>query len=207
MIASATRPRVHRALRGFSDLHHYWDQAAESWIVQILPGEYYVTDQEEIVTTVLGSCITTCIRDRNGSIAGMNHFMLPQEPGEDVRGAALRYGSYAIERLINELIKHGARREELEVKVFGGGRVIASQTDIGGSNIRFARQYFADEGIAIDVEDVGGPWARRLRYHALSGRAMVKHLPVGEASQAISHEQTFRKRLAQETIAGEVELF
>lgn len=206
MIAPLTT-RTHRTLRGFSELHHYWDATASSWIVQILPGEYYVSDQNEIITTILGSCISTCIRARNVPLAGMNHFMLPNEPGQDMKGAALRYGSYAVERLINELVKHGANRSTLEVKVFGGGRVIKSQTDIGASNIRFVREYFQEEGIEIKSEDVGGACARRVRYHCATGRVQIKQLPVGEASDVIQSEQSFQSRLVRERVSGEVELF
>jgi chemotaxis protein CheD len=193
-------PRVFRPTRGFEKIHHHWDAAAKSWIVQILPGEYYVTNHDEIIATVLGSCVSTCIRDRELGLGGMNHFMLPEEPGSDKRGDALRYGCFALERLINELLERGARKQALEIKVFGGGRVIAGLGDIGRSNYEFVRGYLADQQLTAAAEDVGGPWARRLRYHPRSGKALVKHLPMREAGKIGDLERDFREKLKRQKI-------
>jgi chemotaxis protein CheD len=200
-------PTGYRPTRGFEHVHHHWDAAANSWIVQILPGEYYVTQRDEIIATVLGSCVSTCIRDRNTGLGGMNHFMLPEDPRQDARGDALRYGCFALERLINELIKRGALRDQLQIKVFGGGQVIAGMSDIGRSNVEFVRNYLSDEGLSADVEDVGGPWARRVRYFPATGRVLVKHLPMGEATKVRTQEEDFRAKLQRERPVGEIELF
>lgn len=206
-------PIMHRAppgyspTRGFEHIHHHWDAVANSWIVQILPGEFYVTAAEEIIATVLGSCVSTCIRDRNTGLGGMNHFMLPEDPRKDARGDALRYGCFALERLINELLKRGAARGELEIKVFGGGQVIAANSDIGRSNVEFVRTYLQDEGLRSEVEDVGGPWARRVRYYPANGKVLVKHLPMNDAVKVTKQEESFRSKLKSERLAGEVELF
>jgi chemotaxis protein CheD len=200
-------PPGYRPTRGFEHLHHHWDAAQGSWIVQILPGEFYVTERDEIIATVLGSCVSTCIRDRNTGLGGMNHFMLPEDPRRDVRGDALRYGCVALERLINELLKRGADRSELQIKVFGGGQVIAGMSDIGRSNVEFVRGYLRDEGLALDVEDVGGPWARRIRYFPAIGKVLVKHLSMGEATKVQTDEERFRDKLRKERLTGEVELF
>lgn len=193
--------------RGFESVHHHWDASANSWIVQILPGEFYVTNGPEIIATVLGSCVSTCIRDRRTGLGGMNHFMLPDDPRKDRKGDALRYGCFALERLINELLKRGAGREALEIKVFGGGQVIAAMSDIGRSNVEFVRQYLLDEGLHAEVEDVGGHWARRLRYYPSTGKVLVKHLPMREAAKIGSQEESFRSKLQKERVAGDVELF
>jgi chemotaxis protein CheD len=193
--------------RGFEQLHHHWDAAVKSWIVQILPGEFYVTYSDEIIATVLGSCVSTCVRDRRTGLGGMNHFMLPDDPRNDPKGDALRYGCFAVERLLNELFKRGAHRDALEIKVFGGGQVIAGMGDIGRSNIEFVREYLQDEQLTAAVEDVGGPWARRVRYHPSSGKAWVKHLSMREADKVRDREQSFRSKLRSERLAGEVELF
>lgn len=200
-------PTAYKPTRGFEKVHHHWDAAARNWIVQILPGEYYVTAGDEIIATVLGSCVSTCIRDRRTGLGGMNHFMLPQDPGSDMRGDALRYGCFAVERLLNELIKRGAQRSELEIKVFGGARVIASMSDIGRSNYEFVRKYLREEQLGAAAEDVGGNAARRLRYHPKSGKVLVKHLPIREAGKIGDRERDFRSKLLEERVVGEVELF
>lgn len=193
--------------RGFENVHFHWDSAANTWVVHLLPGEFYVTAGAEIVATVLGSCVSTCIRDRRTGLGGMNHFMLPEDPNKDSRGDALRYGCFALERLINELLKRGANRSELEIKVFGGGQVIAAMSDIGRLNIDFVRQYLGDEGLPMDVEDVGGFWARRIRYYPSTGKVLVKHLAMREAAKIGTDEENFRAKLRHERVAGEVELF
>ena len=200
-------PPGYRPTPGFEGIHYHWDAGANSWIVQILPCEFYVPAAGEIIATVLGSCVSTCIRDRKTGLGGMNHFMLPEDPRRDARGDALRYGCFALERLINELLKRGAERRELEIKVFGGVQVIAAQSDIGRSNVEFVRGYLYDEGLHAEVEDVGGPWARRVRYYPATGKVLVKHLPMGEATKVTSQEESFRSKLKNERQAGEVELF
>jgi chemotaxis protein CheD len=200
-------PKGYKPTKGYEHVHHHWDNALKSWIVQILPGECYVTEGDEIIATILGSCVSTCVRDRRSGLGGMNHFMLPEDPRSDVRGDALRYGCFAVERLMNELFKRGAARNELEIKVFGGGQVIAGMTDIGRSNVEFVHNYLHDEGLELSAEDVGGHFARRLRYHPRSGKVLVKHLPIQEAAKVGSKEREFRARLKSERIAGEVELF
>jgi chemotaxis protein CheD len=201
------RPLVsYRPPRGFENMHHHWDASAKAWMVHLLPGEYYVTTSEEFVTTVLGSCVSTCIHDPVVGIGGMNHFMLPEDPSADQAGNALRYGGFAVERLINELLKQGAVRGRLECKVFGGGQVIAGTSDIGKSNVDFVRVYLADEGLPIVAEDVGGQVARRVRYHARSGRVFLKQLPMHE-SKVREREQAFRAQLRNGPKAGGIELF
>ena len=151
-----------KKLLGFDGIHHYWDAADGLWVAQVLPGDYFVTRHDEVIATTLGSCVATCIRDPEAGVGGLNHFMLPDTPGGSETGQAMRYGCYAVERLINELVKYGARRERLEIKVFGGGKVIAGMGDIGGRNIAFVHDYFSTEMLDIVAEDVGGISARRV---------------------------------------------
>ena len=196
-----------RALRGFDGIRRYWDKNEGRWIAQVLPGDYYVTTHDEIIATVLGSCVSTCVRDEVAGIGGLNHFMLPSQ-GSDVRAdEALRYGCYAVERLINELVKHGALRERMEVKIFGGGKVIAGMGDIGRKNIEFVHQYFATEGLPIEAEDVGGVWARRVRYFAASGKVMLQRLQTQEAGEVARNETDLRRRISVAPPRGEVDLF
>lgn len=196
-----------KPLRGFESMHRYWDMGDNNWVAPVLPGDYYVTKGGEIITTVLGSCVSTCIRDPVVAISGLNHFMLPTQGGAVMAGEALRYGCFAVERLINELIKYGARREQLEIKVFGGGKVIAGMSDIGLKNIRFIHEYFTTEGLAINAEDTGGTWARRVRYYTDTGRVLIQRLQTQETNQVVSRESELQRSLSIVPRRGEVDLF
>src|SRR4051812_20226367 len=142
---ATSRPQAPPVLPGFEQLQRFWEPDTHRWTVKILPGEYYVTRSDEAITTVLGSCISACIRDPVVNVGGMNHFMLPEDnsvrsPGSnEAPMLATRYGSYAMESLINDLLKLGARRGRLEIKIFGGGRVLSAMTDIGARNISFVK--------------------------------------------------------------------
>ncbi len=197
----------------FSHMPRFWDPQAGSWTVKILPGEYYVTRGDEAISTVLGSCISVCIRDRECAVGGMNHFMLPADLASgtdswldpDV-GLATRYGSYAMESLVNLLLKHGACRERLEIKVFGGGRVLSGMTDVGARNIAFIRNYVRLEGLRIAAEDLGGTQPRKLLYFPASGRARMRKLRPVENRSVSHHEQLYLASIRGQ-IGGEVELF
>jgi chemotaxis protein CheD len=197
-----------KPLPGFEGINGFWDHGLGSWIKQIMPGDCYVTKGDEIIATVLGSCISTCIRDPHAKVGGMNHFMLPSAPKGDREDASARYGCYALEQLLNALYKHGAKRERLEVKVFGGGRVIPGLSDVGEGNIAFVRQFLATEGLALRAEDVGDNCARRLRYHPLTGKASVQHLPVSENARIATAETAHRREVLKKAEGpGDVELF
>jgi chemotaxis protein CheD len=181
---------------------------------RVLPGEYAVTSADETLATVLGSCISACIRDPFANVGGMNHFMLPENKvGGNDRwldpqvGLATRYGSHAMERLINDLLKSGARRERLEIKLFGGGQILASQTEIGRRNIAFIRDYLAREGLKITAEDLGGNMPRMLAYRPRCGKAMVKHLRPIEATAVAQSERAYMQKIDTEDQTGDVELF
>ncbi len=195
------------ALPGFEGVRRAYDEVAQAWLVHVQPGEFYVTRNDEILSTVLGSCVSVCIRDSRLGFGGMNHFLLPGDDGH-VNGDVLRYGSYALERLINELVKYGGMRERFEVKLFGGGRVINGTLDIGRSNVDFVHRYLADEQLTIASESVGGTVARRVRYHPLTGKVMMMQLAMDEGSQA---ERAAQERAAQvkqqDKNAGKVILF
>jgi chemotaxis protein CheD len=201
---------------GFDGIQRTWDPALERWCAKILPGEYYIAVVDESITTVLGSCISACIRDKELGIGGMNHFMLPEDTSDGrsswldkVTGLATRYGSFAMESLINELLKRGAKRGRLEVKLFGGGRMLASMTDVGARNIAFARQWLAMEGLNITAQDVGSDVPRRVIYTPSTGKVMVKHLRSMESRMIATREQdyltSFRKKATTE--ATDIELF
>lgn len=173
--------------------------------IKVLPGEYHVGPEGTALTTVLGSCVSACISDPLAKLGGMNHFMLPDGGGVD--GASARYGLYAMEMLVNELLRAGARRERLQAKVVGGGNVLPGfVTDpIGTRNATFVRKFLAEERIPIVGADLMGPHARRLAYFPGSGRTLVR--TVGAPIDVVESEQAYRKRLAGAEIGGEMELF
>lgn len=158
---------------------HYFDSAFQCPAVKVLPNEYYVAAGEDImISTVLGSCVAACIRDPLTGVGGMNHFMLPEGDSETPASATMRYGAYAMEVLINELLKAGAARERLEAKVFGGGAVLSAmqQLNIGERNARFVLNYLRIEGIPVLAQDLGDVHARRIGYFPRDGRVMVRKL-------------------------------
>ena len=197
-------------LRGFEHVRRYWDNSLHSFAAKILPGEFYVTQSDEAVITSLGSCVSACIRDRIFGVGGMNHFMLPEASdtvlgGNGFASEAARYGSFAMEQLINEILKAGGRRENLEIKLTGGGRVLANMsTDIGGKNIRFAKEYLHNDGLDAISEDLGGTWPRRVVYFPATGRLRVKKMG---SKEVVSQERAYQDRISHEHIEGDIELF
>lgn len=196
-------------LRGYEHVHRYWDRTFACHAAKILPGEYYVTADGEMITTVLGSCVSACIRDRLLGVGGMNHFMLPAagSSSSDCASTQARYGSYAMERLINEVIKHGGRRENLEAKLFGGGQVLANMTDVGARNIDFVREYVCQERLTVTAEDLGSVHPRRVVFFPASGRVMVKRLLRVENNTICEREKQYEEEISLPRQAGEVELF
>ena len=182
----------------------FWDPHLAAWQIQILPGELYVTGEDEVISTVLGSCVSACVRDRERGIGGMNHFLLPRSPGTGDASMPARYGLYALECLLNKVTRGRARRDALEIKVFGGGHVLEGMTDIGRANIEFVREFFTTEGLDVVAEDLGGVRARRVRYWPRSGRVQLLHMPINTAKGIVEREAEAARRGAA---AGTVELF
>lgn len=205
------------ALPGFEHINRSWNTIHESCMARIKPGEYYVTNHDEGILTVLGSCISACIRDRVTGIGGMNHFMLPAVPGGEPAewvaaglGAATRYGNYAMEYLINEIMKNaknGCIRENLEVKIFGGSQVIETMADIGNRNIRFVRDYLKMERLQVTVEDVGDIYPRTIIYFPSTGLVRVKRLQTMHVKLIADQEKKYMKSVADKPVAGDIELF
>ena len=188
----------------------YHDRQLGCAVVKVMPGEYEVGGPDTTLVTLLGSCVAACIRDPFAAVGGMNHFMLPHDRSGGALGgvASGRYGAYAMEVLINELLKRGALRSRLEAKVFGGANVIAGMTTtaVGESNAQFVLDYLAAEGIAVVGQDLGGRDARKVAYFVGSGRALVRHLPVAATLADIAAEQVYGAAL-DTTPSGDVELF
>jgi chemotaxis protein CheD len=189
----------------------YYDRTFDCDAAKILPGEYYCTFKDMLIVTVLGSCVAACIRDRVSGIGGMNHFMLPDggDGSNPLISASARYGTYAMEVLINELLKSGARRENLEAKVFGGGTVLRGLTalNVGERNAAFVRAYLKAEGIRVLAEDLNDVFPRKVYFFPRSGRVLVKKIRELNNNTLVNREQDYASRLAGKDIGGEVDLF
>jgi len=197
---------------GFEGIACNWDQALGQWAAKLLPGEFYITRSREAITTVLGSCISACIRDPAAAVGGMNHFMLPEDTTQgrsrwlDDASMSNRYGSFAMESLINGLLKLGARRERLEVKLFGGGHVLDVDMNVGDRNIEFVRHWLSVEGYRVVAEDMGDTMPRRVVYFPATGKVRVKHLRSRENLEIVQREKQYLRSTAK-PVAGEIELF
>jgi len=204
--------RSRRLSSGFESIRRYRNAAGQE-IVKLLPGDYYVTREDEILDTVLGSCVSACIRNPRLGIGGMNHFMLPRPSGsgndtwENAAGRATRYGSASMEQLINRILSVGGTRADLEVKIFGGGRVLSSLTDVGTHNVAFVRDFLRQEGLRVTSEDVGSTSPRHVQYFPISGRARVRHLNSRHGVDVASKEQRYLHGLEKVPVAGEIDLF
>jgi chemotaxis protein CheD len=203
-----------QALPQFEHITRYWDTEHSTFTARLMPGEYYVTRHQEMIATVLGSCVSACIRDARLGYGGMNHFMLPLDgsAGQSVWGsatsAATRYGNVAMERLINDILKLGGRRENLEIKLVGGGRVLADMTtDIGARNIDFVRSYVAAEGFKVLGEDLGDVFPRKVVYFPQTGRIRVRKLSTGRDETLAARERQYLQQLDTKPVENEVELF
>jgi chemotaxis protein CheD len=175
--------------------------------VKVLPGEFFVHDEDILIMTTLGSCIAACLWDRERRIGGMNHFMLPDGGGATDSG---RYGSYAMELLINEMIKMGATRSTMEAKVFGGGAVISGMNsiNIGERNTNFVLDYLRTERITVVSKDVLDIHPRKVCFLPSSGRAMVKRLASTNTEALVAQERAAASRAAPAVATGgSIDLF
>jgi chemotaxis protein CheD len=183
----------------------FWDANFKNDAVKVLPGEFFVSDEDMLIVTTLGSCIAACLWDRERHIGGMNHFMLPE--GSSDSG---RYGSFAMELLINQLMKRGASRSTLEAKVFGGGAVIASMTtmNVGERNTHFVLDYLRTERIPVVSKDVLDVCARKVCLLPESGKVLVKRLaPTNAAALEAQARAAAEKVAPQAANGGSVDLF
>ena len=188
----------------------FYDPITASWTIKVLPGKFYITKRaDEVIVTVLGSCVSACIRDVQTGIGGMNHFMLASDAAGHWGGdqQSMRYGNFAMEKLINELIKAGCPRERMEVKVFGGGNVTDTKNQIGTQNAEFVLRYLEDEGLPCSAHDLGGPYPRRIQYFPSTGRVVRKLLTGGDRDLIVREESEYAKGLATKPTAGAVQLF
>lgn len=190
----------------------YFDRTFDCNAAKISPGEYYFTDQDMLIVTVLGSCVSACIRDYVTGVGGMNHFMLPDSAKADNDNPvseSMRYGTYAMEVLINQLLKNGARHENLEAKIFGGGNVLSSFTtmNVGDRNADFVRRFLKEEGIRVTGEDLNDIYPRKVYFFPQTGRVLVKKLKHLHNDTLAKREESYASRLKTETVGGEIDLF
>ena len=188
----------------------YYDRTFDCDAAKILPGEYYYTGKDMLIVTVLGSCVSACIRDRVKGLGGMNHFMLPDggDPGNPV-SASMRYGSFAMEVLINDLLKAGARRENLEAKVFGGGAVLRgfSAMNVGERNAAFVINFLKTERIPVLAEDLNDIYPRKVYFFPRTGKVLVKKLMQTHNDTLAKRELDYASRLKVTPVSGAVDLF
>ncbi|MCP4449239.1 MAG: chemoreceptor glutamine deamidase CheD [Myxococcales bacterium] len=195
-----------------------WDPKSRRDVLRVLPGGYCVTQGSQLITTVLGSCVAACIRDPQARVGGINHFMLPEAPEDNGRGmwgglsgSEARYGDFAMECLINELMARGAIRGRMQVKIFGGGDVMGEEKrgaslarSVGTRNVAFVRRFLENEGFSVLSEDVGGRCARSVRYLPVTGQVWIKHME----HRTCAEEVEYRRRLRKERMeTNDVEFF
>jgi len=198
----------------FSSIKRFWDKGSGLICAKILPGEYYVTTENEMITTVLGSCISACIRDVEMGVGGMNHFMLPETTehklstgAENVVGNATRYGNYAMEHLINMILANGGKRKNLEVKLFGGGKIIPTLGDVGLHNINFVLEYIDTEALKLVSQDLGDIYPRKVNFFPKTGRVRMKKIKDLHNETIVSREKQYRISIKDVAVESDVELF
>lgn len=191
-------------------MHKSIDPAEGIMTIKVLPGEFYVTHENERIETVLGSCIAACVRDPIAGVGGMNHFMLPADKGSNSNSeitGANRYGNYAMENLVNSILQKGGKRERLEFKLFGGGRIMNSMTNVGWYNIGFAFDYIYTEGFKIVSQDIGDIYPRKILYYPLTGRVRVRRLNAMHNQTLADQENRYINNIQSKPVEGDVELF
>jgi chemotaxis protein CheD len=206
-------PRLPPTLPNFGHIRRTWDPDLGMPVARLLPGEYYVTRHDEAIFTVLGSCVSACVRDQLLGIGGMNHFILPIDRtgggsgwADNLVSSATRYGNVAMERLINDIMSLGGQRENLEFKVIGGGKVLDMALDVGARNAEFVRQFLKTEGFTIAAEDLGDSFARKLFYSPKTGKVRVKRL-TSTVNRAVFERERQSEPSAVQVESGSVELF
>ena len=197
----------------FAHVRRMRDNRFPHEIAAILPGEFFVSDVPMIVYTVLGSCVSACICDPIAGVGGMNHFMLPLPTGgpsnDSWGGESTRYGSFAMEQLINGILKRGGMRNRLEVKLFGAGKIYEGNIDVGIRNSEWVRLYLKEEGFPVVSSDLGDEFPRKVYYFTASGRVLMKKIKKLKNDTIIERESKYEYRLwnNRDTQQGDVTLF
>lgn len=185
----------------------YWSQQWNCDAIKVSPGEYQVTSEPVVLTTTLGSCIAACIYDPIRKIGGMNHFMLPDESPDQEQNHPLRYGLYAMEKLINEMMKLGSNRQDMLFKVCGGGDMMQGKTDIGIQNIAFILDFIEKDGLQLRSSDLGGNQPRRVAYFPTTGRLFINKLSRQSGNRLMQQEISYQGRVEQQLDSCDITLF
>lgn len=205
--------RHRQSARHDKNTGRYFDARLGLNVVMVLPGRHYVTKSpDEMIVTLLGSCIAACIRDPVTSIGGLNHFLLPEsDTGHwgKTADAAMRYGNHAMETLINDIIKLGGAKSRLEVKIFGGARVIegASTLSVGQRNIDFVQNYLRNERLNTAATHLGGTLPRRIHYFPMTGKVQMRQMQRAADRELFKEEIAYRDQIKVDENAGDAELF
>ncbi|BCG64556.1 MAG: chemotaxis protein CheD [Methyloprofundus sp.] len=202
------------SVEGFDTVKRYWDKRNNIIAAKLLPGEYYVTLENELITTVLGSCISACICDPIAGVGGMNHFMLPETSKDRLRsgvesvvGNATRYGNYAMEHLINVILASGGKRKNLQVKLFGGGKIIPTMSDVGKRNIQFVLEYVDAEALTLLAQDLGDIYPRKVNFYPKTGKVKMKKIQDIHNETLAIRERRYGSTIKDMPVESEVELF
>ena len=183
----------------FAHIRRMRDNRFSHEIASILPGEFFVSREPMVVYTVLGSCISACIRDPISGVGGMNHFMLPEPNGTapDSWGESTRYGSYAMESLINEILRCGGMKNRLEIKLFGAGKIYEGNIDVGANNAKWVIGYLKSEGLATVKTDLGDVFPRKVYYFTASGRVLMKKIEHVKNRTIFERENEYAAQIKQ----------
>ncbi len=183
-------------------------------VTTLYSGDYYVTDKpNEMIVTILGSCVAACLHDPVARVGGMNHFLLPDNTagGSVSNGSSsaesTRYGAFAMEQLINGILQRGGLKSRIEAKVFGGANVINNSAMIGSKNVSFIRNFLKQEGLKVTSSDLGGDYPRRLRFYPDTGKAMLMKLARKDDMMVVDEEKQFAEKLKVKPVEGDIELF
>ena len=197
MVDAASREGERDESSGVSRPACYVDRNFQLPAAKIGPGEVYATQRDMLIVTVLGSCVSACLRDPHSRIGGMNHFMLPHRTGhtEGPLSESARYGAYAMEVLVNHLLSLGARRDRIQAKVFGAGRIVPGMSDVGARNADFAVEYLQRENIPIIAKDLGRDEASKVYFFPRSGRVLLKRLKTLRNDTVLIREKLYAERL------------
>jgi chemotaxis protein CheD len=189
----------------------YFDREFQVEAVKILPGQYYAASGDGAITTVLGSCVSTCLWDPVRRIAGMNHFMLPGDAATAASpwAASARFGVYAMELLINDMIRIGADRTRLVAKVFGGAKLLAGvdKLDVGAKNCEFVLDFLRVEGIRLVGHDLRDVCPRKVHFFPSTGTVQLKRLQLLPNDAVQRREREYLSRLARKAGGGDIEIF
>jgi chemotaxis protein CheD len=189
--------------------NRYYDRHLQREVVKILPGEFYATTENTTIVTVLGSCVAVCLRDYKTCIGGMNHFLLPADNSSSPLSESARYGVYAMELLVNQMLKLGADKSRLEAKIFGGGNILKGFTGIsvGERNVEFILDYLNTEEIPLLAEDLLGIYPRKVYFSPKTGEVKVKKIKSMHNSTIMDRESEYKIRVRHTPKSGEVDLF